>query len=82
MVYASATFFQRFRADRGAVLGGGLLGVRRNPTVFEISRRLAGAADLFEDGLQPLLEARHHLLSVFDRDVTSTDQRLGVELAD
>src|SRR5829696_10127197 len=73
---------QCLHGDRGAVLGGRLLGVRRNSAVFHLTRRLTRPTYLIEDSLQALLEAAHHGLGVLDGDITAADQGLRIELAD
>src|SRR5215217_3444084 len=72
---------ESLHADRGAMLSGGLLRVRRDSAVLEVGGKLSGAPDLLEDGFQPLLEARHDLLGILNGNVTAADQSFGVELA-
>src|SRR4051794_15454678 len=74
---------QGLLTDRRAVPGGGFLRVRGYPAVTEIAWRSSSSpADLLEDDLQALLEARQDLFGVLDRDVAAADQCLGVKLAD
>ena len=65
-----------------AVLGAALRGVVRDRCVRLLRAGWSGLADLGEDALELLLVVLQRLLGLLDRDVATTDQGLGVELAD
>src|SRR5512133_1105116 len=73
---------ESLHGDCGAEFRDRLLWVRGHSAVFHVRGRLGASADLLEDSLQALLEARHDLLGILNGDVTTTDQGFGIELAD